>query len=96
MAERPGLQAVVGAVEEVKGEKWEEFRERHGDTGRDMVLYLGRRLCGMKLAELAAAVGLRNYAVVATSSRRYEERLKSDGTEQTRVKNALDLLNCKI
>ena len=42
-----------------------------------MVLYLGRRVCGMKLAELAKAVGLGNDAVVATNVRRYERRLQS-------------------
>ena len=58
---RPDLEAVIAAVEWVKGEKWVEFRDRHGDRGRDLVLYLGRRLCGLKLKELAAAVGLPNY-----------------------------------
>ena len=33
-----------------------------------MVLYLGRRVCGMKLVELAEAVGLRNYAVVGANA----------------------------
>ena len=58
---RPDLAAVIAAVERVKGEKWDEFRDRHGDRGRDLVLYLGRPLCGLKLKELAAAVGLPNY-----------------------------------
>src|SRR5881394_3727645 len=44
---RPRLEAVIAAVERVKGEKWDEFRDRHGDRGRDMVLYLGRRVCGL-------------------------------------------------
>lgn len=35
--------------------------------GRDRVLYLGRQACGLKLRELATAVGLRNHAVVATN-----------------------------
>jgi hypothetical protein len=60
---------VIAAVERVKGQKGDEFRDRHRDRGRDMVLYLRRWVCGMKLTELAQAVGLLNYAVVATSAK---------------------------
>ncbi len=84
------------AVEWVKGEKWVEFRDRHGDRGRDLVLYLGRRLCGLKLKELAAAVGLPNYSVVATNTKRYEQRLQSDRTDQAQMKAVAHLLNCEM
>jgi hypothetical protein len=93
---RLGLKAVIAAVEQVKREKWDEFRDRHGDRGRDMVLYLGRRVCGMKLVELAEAVGLRNYAVVGTNARRYEQGLQRDRTEQVRMREVTQLLNCKM
>src|SRR6185369_4553149 len=93
---RPRLGAVIAAVEKVKGQKWDEFRERHGDHGRDMVLYLGRSVCGLKLTELAQAVGLLNYAVVATSAKRYEKCLQRDRTEQSRMKEVRHLLNCKM
>ena len=36
---RPGLAAVIAGVEKIKGEKWNAFRDRHGDRGREMVLY---------------------------------------------------------
>ena len=39
------------AVERVKGEKWMEFRDRHGDWGRDAALWLGRRCGRLKLAQ---------------------------------------------
>lgn len=93
---RPGLEAVIAAVERVKGEKWEAFRDRHGDRGRDMVLYLGRRVCGLKLKELAEAVGLRNYGVVATNTKRYEQWMQSDRGEQARMKEVRQLLNCEM
>ena len=50
----------------------------------------------MKLVELAEAVGLRNYAVVATNARRYEQWLQRDRTEQARMKEVTQLLNCKM
>ena len=68
-------------MERVKGEKWDEFRDRHGDRGRDMVLYLGRRVCGLKLRELTGAIRLPNYAVVAANCKRYEQWLQGDRSE---------------
>jgi putative transposase len=95
-ARRPEFAAIIAAVERVKGRPWSEFRDEYGDTGRDMALYLGRRLCGMKLAELAKAVGLRNYGVVATNVKRYERRWERDRTEKARMKQVLELLNCEM
>src|SRR2546426_434242 len=34
---RPSLERVIECVEEVKGQKWAEFRDRFGDRGRDLV-----------------------------------------------------------
>jgi hypothetical protein len=49
-AERLLLAVVIAAIEQVKGRKWAEFRDPYGDSGRDMALFWGRRLCGLKLA----------------------------------------------
>ena len=95
-AERPGIERVIAAVERVNGRRWAEFRDQYGDSGRDMVLYLGRRICALKLAELAEAAGLRNYGVVATSVKRYEQRLQSERGEKARMKQVLQLLNCEM
>ena len=96
MRERPPFEAVIAAVEKVKGCKWSDFRDAYGDTGRDLALYLGRRLCGMKLRELAKAVELRNYGVVAANARRYERRLERDRAEKARMKQVVKLLNCEM
>ena len=50
----------------------------------------------MKLKELAAAVGLPNYSVVATNTKRYEQQLQSDRTEQSQMKAVAHLLNCEM
>ena len=60
------------------------------------MLYLGRPLCGLKLKELAAGVGLPNYSVGATNTKRYEQRLQSDRTEQSQMKAVAHLLNCEM
>lgn len=93
---RPGLEKVIRAVERVKGEEWEEFRDRHGDRGRDLVLYLGRSVCGMKLTELARSIGLKEYASVAMAIRRYAAHLKEDGVERERVERAGEMLTVKM
>lgn len=61
-----------------------------------MVLYLGRRTCGLTLRELAQAVGLRNYALVATNTKRYAQRLQSDPRERARSKQVSQLLDCEM
>ena len=71
--EQPGLKAlrvritfedVVKAVEKEKRETWEQFRDRHGDWGRDMVLVVARHKCGMTQKKIGEAAGdLRTVAV---------------------------------
>ena len=96
LADRPPFAAVIAAVEQVKGRRWADFRDEYGDTGRDLALYLGRRLCGLKLRELARAADMANYGVVATNVRRYERRLERSRAEKARLKQVLELLNCEM
>jgi len=93
LSPRPTFAAVIGAIERVKGRRWEEFRDQYGDPGRDMALHLGRRLCGLKLTELSREAGLPNYAVVATGALRYARRLAKDRAERRRVAEVIKLLN---
>ena len=64
---RPNWKQVVEAVEAVKGEKWDCFRDRHGDWGRDLALLLGRRECGLKLGELGELCGGLDYRTVGSA-----------------------------
>ena len=70
-----GWNRIVKAVESVKGEKWEAFRDRHGDWGRYAALYFGRIQGRMKLTELSAAVGNIDYAAVGGAISRFGKRL---------------------
>ena len=78
LAPRPSWEAVVKAIEKVRGEKWEAFRDRHGDWGREAALYLGRTRSGLRLRELGVAVGGADYAAVSAAIKRFELRLKRD------------------
>jgi len=75
---RPTLQQAVAIMEKVKQEKWERWRDRHDDWGRDAVLYLGRRQCGLKLRQLGEAVGGIDYRSVGSALRKFEKRLRVD------------------
>ena len=90
---RPTLKEAIASVEKIKGESWKEFRDRHGDSGRDLVLYLGQRVCGLKLRELASATGLTNYSSVSIAVRRFEKRLRGSKAERDRVQRIRQLLN---
>jgi len=57
-------EAIVSAVEQVKGERWQEFHLRHGDWGREAALWLGRRAGRLSLRELGESVGM-DYAAVS-------------------------------
>ena len=89
---RPDFAAVVACVEQIKGEKWTDFGDRHGDSGRDLALYLGRKHGGLKLEQLARAVGIKSDAAVAMCLKRYEKRLQIDRKEQNRLEQATQLL----
>lgn len=78
LRERHTLDDVVRVMERIKREPWESFRDRHGDWGRDAVLWLARKHCGMTLKELGAAVGGVDYVTVCTAVRRLEQRSQRD------------------
>lgn len=78
LTQGPGWEEVVRAVEKVKGERWEEFRDRQGDRSRDVVLWLARRHAGLKLAELGALAGGLDYRSVGSALRYLEEAQKQN------------------
>lgn len=69
---------IVAALEQVKGEDWASFADRHGDWGRDAALWLGRCAGRMRLAQLGALVGNLDYAVVSKAIARFEQGMATD------------------
>ena len=76
--ERPTLPKVIATVEKLKGEAWMDFRDRYGDWGRDLVLYLGRRTCGLKLKGLAEVAGGIDYVSVSAAVKRWKDRMAKE------------------
>jgi REP element-mobilizing transposase RayT len=79
VGKRPTLDEIIRAVEKVRGERWEQFRDRHGDYGRDLVMHLGRRKGGLGIRTLADVAGI-EYMSAATAIRRFSERAEDDPT----------------
>jgi len=67
---------IVAALEQVKGETWAEFSQRHGDWGRDAALWLGRKRGRYRLGELGKLVGGVDYAAVGQAVSRFGRRLE--------------------
>jgi hypothetical protein len=76
---RRSFEDLVKEVERLKGEEWEAFRDRHGDWGRDLVLWCARRHTGLTLTELGEKVGGLDYTGVSRSITRLENRARTNG-----------------
>ncbi len=77
MRRRVGWQELVGAAEKIRGEPWDRWAERHGDWGRDGVMYVAVRHGGMRLAEVVRSVGLK-YQAAAQAVKRFAQTLADD------------------
>jgi putative transposase len=78
LSARPRMTEIIAVVEKEKGERWEEFRDRYGDWGRDLALYLGKKDFGIKLRELGEAAGGMDYMSVSAAVKRLERRAQND------------------
>jgi hypothetical protein len=69
---------VLTAVESIMRQPWKEFRDCYGNPGRDMALYLGRKVAGLKLSELGQAAGGLDFRSVSAAITRFDRRLQRD------------------
>ncbi len=85
------FEAVREAVESVKGEPWESFVNRRGDTGRDLALYYARQYGGFTLHELGGYAECGTFAVSKAVSR-IRTRLQVDRP----LRKTLDALDAHV
>lgn len=86
---------VIAVVSQLKGEAWSDFRDRHGDWGRDLALWLGRAHRGLGLRELGELAGGINYATVSAATSRWPRRMANDKSLAKLSMRAVQLLNEK-
>jgi hypothetical protein len=92
LKKRPALDGIIGVVERLRDEKWEAFRDRYGDAGRDLVLYLGRTVCGKSFRELSERVGIK-YSSAAGAVQRFREASRTDPKTATLLRRAMKEIN---
>jgi REP element-mobilizing transposase RayT len=85
--ERTSWESIVAAVAAEHGGRWEDFRDVHGDWGRDVALYLGRRRGRMKLGELAERAGGLGIAATGQAVSRVGRAVKSGGEVARRMRS---------
>jgi hypothetical protein len=88
----PSVEEIIEVVEAVKEEKWNDFRDRHGDWGRDIVFYLGRKGWAMRLKELGDAAGGLDEVAVSMAVRRIPMKAKGNRA----LANALETCRQKL
>ena len=80
---------VVALVERQRGEAWAEFAQRHGDWGRELVLYLARQRTGLPLKEIGTALGIGEYKTVGKAVERFTVALHEDSAKRRLTKECL-------
>jgi hypothetical protein len=83
VASRIPFDRIVAVVEQIKGEAFADFRNRHGDWGLGVVLYLARRCSGLTLSQLGELAGGMAYKAVFAQVKYTEKRLDKDATVRT-------------
>jgi REP element-mobilizing transposase RayT len=84
---------VVAVVERHRGEPWTAFAQRHGDWGRELVLYLARQRTGLTLKEIGAALGIGEYKTVGKAVQRFTAAISEDGAKRRLAKECLHELS---
>jgi REP element-mobilizing transposase RayT len=85
--------AIVAAVEKVKGCTWTDFSPVRGDWGRAAVYYLARQYGGLTLTEIGAAAGGIKYPAISKMIKRFEQRMPSDASLKKSIQKIENLLN---
>jgi len=89
LRQRVGFDEIAKVVERVSGEPWCEYRDRHGDRRRDLVLWVARKSMGLTLGELGDGSGGMDYAAVTMAIRRFPEACERDKALGRLVKQVL-------
>jgi hypothetical protein len=72
----------------MKGQSWEEFRDQHGDWGRELALLVGRENAGLKLGELAVATATATVVAVSMALKRFGAGVARDASLRQLVAKA--------
>ena len=92
---RRSWREIVRAAEAELKRKWEDLAARHGDWGRDGILYVATRYGGYRLAELLEEMPELKYQAAAQGVRRFRLGLRADPAKErfvNRLKKQLSII----
>jgi len=92
LARRPTFGQVIAVIEASQGQPWDAFRDRRGNWGRDLALYLGREMGGMKRVDLRQATAAGSLMAVSVALKRFGQRLEPDKRLRQALKQATEKL----
>ena len=87
-----GIATIVRLVEDERGESWADFSNRHGDCGRELVMYLARKRSGLTLRGIGDALGGVEYKNVSKAVRRFEDSLANHSNRRSIARALLSQL----
>jgi putative transposase len=87
------IETIIKLVERNRGEKWIDFSRKHGDWGRELVLYLARKLSGLTLRQIGEKLGGLDYKTTGKAVQRFESSLANDAAKRKMVKECLNELS---
>ena len=71
---------------------WADFSSRHGDWGRELVMYLARKRSGLTLRGIGDALGGVEYKNVSKAVRRFEDSLANHSNRRSIARSLLSQL----
>ena len=83
-------QKLVKAAERIRGKRWEDWAERHGDWGRDGLMYVAVRYGGLRLTEVVREVRMK-YQAAAQGVKRFGQALAEDSDRRRFVAKLKEL-----
>jgi hypothetical protein len=101
LARLVSIERIVELVEKTRGESWGAFSERHGDWGRELVLYLARQRSGLTLKEIGEALTAlegsggkaMEYPAIAKAVKRFEASLAGEHVRRRLARECLNELS---
>jgi putative transposase len=84
---------IVMAIEEQRGQSWEELVKSRGNDAEAIAIWFARRRGGMRLEEIGERLGKKSYHAVAIKNSRFERRLIQEKTLRMEIDKIAQRLN---
>jgi len=84
---------IMGEVERIRGEAWNELVERRGDPARALAMWTLRHYGGLTLRQIGEQFGGMDYAAVSIAIKRFETKAAGGKALRAQMKQMTEMLN---